>query len=145
MRSPQQFLSIQEVSKRLKVPKPTLRFWEKELAGIIVPLRSNGGQRRYTTENVSVIEEIKRMREMGMSLAKIKRRLGKGQISEVGSQTCPQRSRHARHREVQPRRTGLRGGRGSGNERTDRIGLLAERVAKVVRSEVLRFFEREEG
>ncbi|MCK4728750.1 MAG: MerR family transcriptional regulator [Desulfobacterales bacterium] len=39
-------LTIQEVSKRLKVPKPTLRFWEKELVGIIVLLSSNGRQRK---------------------------------------------------------------------------------------------------
>ena len=61
-------------------------------------------------------------------------------MSKAGSQTCPQRSRHARHREAQPRRTDLRGGRGSGSERTEGIDLLADRVAEVVKSEVLRFF-----
>jgi hypothetical protein len=34
-------LSIQEVSALLKVPKPTLRFWEKEFEGILAPLRTN--------------------------------------------------------------------------------------------------------
>ena len=33
----------------------------------------------------------------------------------------------------------------SGSERTDGIGLLAERVAEVVKMEVLRFFQRREG
>ena len=158
-------LSIQEVSNMLKLPKPTLRFWEKELDGIFMPFRTRGGQRRYNLETISVIEEIKRLRERGMSLSEINRKLGKGQMSEAGSQTCPpsratlnilypfvdslrrggracpQRSRHARHREAQPRRTGLRGGRGSGDERTDRVDLLAARVAEVVRAEVNRFFE----
>jgi len=56
-----------------------------------------------------------------VSLPEIKRKLGKGQILEAGSQTCPQYSR-------------LRGGQGSVDERTDR-------VAEVVKAEVNRFFE----
>jgi len=68
-----------------------------------------------------------------------------GQMSEAGSQTCPQRSRHARHREAQPRRTGFRGGRGPGDERTDGIDLRAERVTDVVKAEVVRSFERGKG
>ena len=66
-------------------------------------------------------------------------------MSEAVSQTCPQRSRHALHSEAQPRRTGLRGGRGAGYERTDEIDLLGERVAETVKMEVLRFFQRGEG
>jgi len=54
-----------------------------------------------------------------------------GQMSEPGSQTCPQRFC-------------LRGGRGSVDERTDRVDLLADRVAEVVKAEVNRFFERVE-
>jgi len=45
------------------------------------------------------------LKKAGLSQIEIKRNLGKGQMSEAGSQTCPQRSRHARHREAQ------RGGR----------------------------------
>ena len=40
-------LSIAEISNKLKIPKHTLRFWEKEFHGMIVPLRTQGGQRRY--------------------------------------------------------------------------------------------------
>ncbi|MCK4528029.1 MerR family transcriptional regulator [candidate division WOR-3 bacterium] len=67
-------ISIQEVSNLLKVPKPTLRFWEKELDGILAPLRTNGGQRRYTVENIAVIEEIQKLKSKGMSLPEIKRK-----------------------------------------------------------------------
>ena len=56
-------LTIKQVSRRLNIPKPTLRFWEKELDGIIVPLRNNGGQRHYTPENIAIIEEIKKLRK----------------------------------------------------------------------------------
>ena len=69
-------LTIQEVSKRLNVARPTLRFWEKELDGVIVPLRTQGGQRRYTPEHLSLIEEIKRLRQKGLSLLDIRMRLG---------------------------------------------------------------------
>ena len=111
-------ISIQEVSALLKVPKPTLRFWEKELEGIFVPMRTNGGQRRYTVENIAVIEEIKKLKSKGMSLPEIQRKLGKGPMSEAGSQR-------------------------SVDERTYRIDLLADKVAEVVKAEVNRFFEGE--
>ena len=68
-------LTINQVSDLLKLPKPTLRFWEKELDGIFVPFRTNGGQRRYTVENIAVIEEIKKLKSKGMSLPEIKRKL----------------------------------------------------------------------
>jgi hypothetical protein len=79
--SREQAITIQQVSQKLDVPKPTLRFWEREFVGILVPLRTNGGQRRYTPEHVSVIEEIKMLKKAGLSLVEIKRRLGKGPMS----------------------------------------------------------------
>ena len=114
----EQAITIQQVSQKLDVPKPTLRFWEREFEGILVPLRTNGGQRRYAPEHVSVIKEIKLLKKAGLSLIEIKRKMGKGPMSEAGSQ-------------------------GSGEGRRGGIDLLAERVAEVVRLEILRFFERE--
>ena len=72
--------SIGQVSKQLDVSCHTLRFWEKELDGILVPLRTSGGQRRYTTEHVKTIREIKRLRDNGFSLAEIKQRMTGGNI-----------------------------------------------------------------
>jgi DNA-binding transcriptional MerR regulator len=71
----EKLLSIEKVSLQLKIPKPTLRFWEKEFKEILVPLRTNGGQRRYTTENITVIEKIKELREEGKRLSEIKREI----------------------------------------------------------------------
>jgi len=112
--------SIQQLSTKLNIPKPTLRFWEKEFEGILLPLRTNGGQRRYAPEHVSIIQEIKMLKKAGLSLIEIKNKLKKGQMAEAGSQRC-------------------------GDEQTDRIDLLVERVAEVVKIEVLRFFQWEEG
>ena len=75
MNRQEQLFTIQQVSSKLNIPKPTLRFWEKELEGILVPLRTRGGQRRYTDEQISVIQEIKKMRNKGVSLPEIKRKL----------------------------------------------------------------------
>jgi len=70
-------LSIQEASQRLKVTKHTLRFWEKKLDGVIVPLRTQGGQRRYASEHLCLIEEIKRLKKKGLSLIDIKNKFDK--------------------------------------------------------------------
>ncbi len=106
-------LSIQQVSQRLNIPKPTLRFWEKEFSGILVPLRTTGGQRRYTSEHISIIEEINSLKKEGLSLSEIKRKL---------EDSCY-----------------------SGNSDREGIDLFAERVAEVVRMEVLKYFEGEAG
>jgi DNA-binding transcriptional MerR regulator len=72
---PEQHFTIQQISRKLNIPKPTLRFWEKELNGIIVPLRTPGGQRRYTMHHLSLIQKIQRMRKQGMRLSEIKTKL----------------------------------------------------------------------
>jgi DNA-binding transcriptional MerR regulator len=71
----EQLFTIQQISRKLNIPKPTLRFWEKELDGIINPLRTPGGQRRYTLEHLSLIQKINRMRKQGMRLSEIKTKL----------------------------------------------------------------------
>lgn len=120
MNQKEQLHTIQQISTKLNIPKPTLRFWEKEFEGILLPLRTNGGQRRYTSEHVSIIEKIKMLKKTGLTLDEIKRKLGKGQMSKTES-------------------------RSSGDGRTDGIDHLSERVAEVVKMEVLRFFQREAG
>ena len=70
-----QLLTIQQISLKLDIPKSTLRFWEKELDGFIVPIRTPGGQRRYSLINLSLIGKVKEFRDMGMSLAEIKSKL----------------------------------------------------------------------
>ncbi len=106
MNRPEHHLTIQQLSLKLKIPKPTLRFWEKEFEGILVPLRTRGRQRRYTAEHISVIEEINNMRREGMSLTEIKRKLGSNNKVQYD------------------------------NSISNGMDLLAERVAEVVRAEV---------
>jgi DNA-binding transcriptional MerR regulator len=76
-------LTIKEASQRLGVTCHTLRFWEKELEGVIVPLRTQGGQRRYTKAHLYILEDIKKLKSRGLSLIEIKNILNRkhGQVS----------------------------------------------------------------
>ena len=65
--------SIQQLSHKLNIPKSTIRFWEKEFKGLIVPGKTKGGQRRYTSEHINIFEGIKKLKEKGMNLSEIKR------------------------------------------------------------------------
>ena len=91
MDSQQRLFTIQQLSQRLSIPKPTLRFWEKEFEGILVPQRTEGGQRRYSIENLSTIAEIRRLKKKGMSLGEIRRQLSNSQEvkkQDPGSIAC---------------------------------------------------------
>ena len=73
MNRQEELFTIQQVSTKLNIPKPTLRFWEKELDGILVPIRTLGKQRRYNLEHLAIIGMVRELREKGMSLAEIKK------------------------------------------------------------------------
>jgi len=106
-------LSIQQISLKLDIPRSTLRFWEKELAGFILPVRTSGGQRRYGLEDLSIIGKVKECRARGMSLSEIKVRLS------AESQDVVKQSQ-------------------LGN-----IDLLAERVAAVIKAEIYTFLSEQ--
>jgi len=106
--------SIQEVSTRANVSKHTLRFWERELTGVIVPLRTDGGQRRYTAYHLVIIEEIKRLKKKGLSLLDIKRILDN---SKDGVQKV---------------------------DDVAKIDLLANQIAEVVKTTLYDFLKKEE-
>jgi DNA-binding transcriptional MerR regulator len=109
MVSPLKTLTIQEVSTRSGVSTHTLRFWEKELGGIIVPQRTKGGQRRYTLEHLLVIEEIKSLKSKGFSLTDIRRELNHAFSSD---------EEHYNHQ---------------------RADVLANKIAEIVRSAIFQF------
>ena len=109
----EQGFSISDVSTRFEIPKPTLRFWEKEFKEILVPLRTQGGQRRYNAEHMAMIKKIKRLQERGMSLSEIRGNL----------------MRDRKKKENDPN--------------LSNIDFLADRIAKAVRDEVYRFLEKE--
>lgn len=83
MKGNHQLLSILQVSEKLNVPKHTLRFWEKELNGLLVPFRTNSGQRRYTMENLLLLGQVKKCRDNGLGLPEIIQRIGQSLEGEV--------------------------------------------------------------
>jgi DNA-binding transcriptional MerR regulator len=50
--------SIGQVHAITGIPKPTIRFWEKEFSRYLTPQRTSGNQRRYNQEMISRIEKI---------------------------------------------------------------------------------------
>jgi len=80
--------TIKQVSEMTDTPPHTLRFWEKEFEGILTPMRTNGGQRRYSGKEISIIRRIKELKNQGISLDRIKKSLsceGSGGASTVSN------------------------------------------------------------
>lgn len=50
---------IKEISLELGVPVSTIRYWQKEFADFVNPERTNGGQRRYSQQDVEKFLQIK--------------------------------------------------------------------------------------
>ena len=59
-----QKLGIGEVSNYLGINISTLRYWEKEFQQFLRTSRTSGGQRRYTAENIKILQEIKYLVEV---------------------------------------------------------------------------------
>jgi DNA-binding transcriptional MerR regulator len=54
-------LSIKEASRLTGVPAYTLRFWEKEFCDFLRPPRTDGGQRRYDSGSLEIVQHIKHL------------------------------------------------------------------------------------
>ncbi len=105
----QQLFTIQQVSRKLDIPKSTLRYWEKEFDGVLAPVRTSGGQRRYTGEDIKTLSRIYRLKKEGMSLNEVKSNF----------------IRRLEDRSTYPQ--------------SEYINLFADRVSKLVKEEVYRF------
>ncbi|GBE30222.1 MAG TPA: MerR family transcriptional regulator [Bacteroidetes bacterium] len=68
--------SIGQVHAITGIPKPTLRFWEKEFSGYLEPIRTEGNQRRYDEVTIQRIERINRLvHKEGYTLEGARRKL----------------------------------------------------------------------
>ncbi len=88
MKKANQLFTISQLSSLLNVSKPTLRFWEKEFSGILVPLRTTGGQRRYNAEHVEIVTKIRSLKNAGMKLDEIRMNMNRtmaGQYADPSS------------------------------------------------------------
>jgi DNA-binding transcriptional MerR regulator len=53
---------IREASEITGVPAHTIRFWEKDFSTYLKPYRTDGGQRRYSLEDIEIIKKIRHFR-----------------------------------------------------------------------------------
>lgn len=69
-------VSISTASVLVGVETHTIRYWEREFAEFLHPVRTAGGQRRYRPEDIEVLKEIKRLlKEELYTIAGAKRKL----------------------------------------------------------------------
>ena len=65
-----QAVSISMAGHITGVEVHTLRYWEREFAGFLGPVRTKGGQRRYRPEDIQTVFTLKRLlREEMFSIA----------------------------------------------------------------------------
>jgi len=76
-------MSIGEVSRRTGVTVPTLRAWERRY-GLLVPVRTAGGHRRYSDDDVRRVVAVLELTGQGWAVAAAARRVaGEGSASPV--------------------------------------------------------------
>jgi len=77
---------IKQVGEELDVPVSTIRFWQKEFAGFIRPQRTDGGQRRYSEQDVAKFRQIRDMvydKKMSIDQAKQILKSGNAELSRI--------------------------------------------------------------
>ncbi|MFQ3588605.1 MAG: MerR family transcriptional regulator [Fimbriimonadaceae bacterium] len=73
---PDRAVSISVASEITGVEVHTLRYWEREFAPYLAPVRTEGGQRRYRPEDIQTVFVIKKLlRDDMFSIAGAKRHL----------------------------------------------------------------------
>jgi DNA-binding transcriptional MerR regulator len=73
-----QAVSISAAAGITGVEIHTLRYWEREFADFLCPVRTDGGQRRYRPEDIQTLFTIKRLlRDEMFSIAGARRTLAK--------------------------------------------------------------------
>jgi MerR family transcriptional regulator, copper efflux regulator len=67
-------LSIAEVSRQTGIPVTTLRFYERELPGLLPVRKTTGGHRRYRSEDVARLDAVRRLTHAeGLKLSDVRR------------------------------------------------------------------------
>ncbi|MBL8065508.1 MAG: MerR family transcriptional regulator [Chthonomonadaceae bacterium] len=71
-----QVVSIKTASEITGVEIHTLRYWEREFAGYLNPVRTTGGQRRYRPDDIQAVLVLKKLlREQMFSIAGARKHL----------------------------------------------------------------------
>jgi len=66
-------VSIAEVSRQTGIPVTTLRFYEKELPGLLPIRKTHGGHRRYRPEDIAKLALVRRLTaQEGVTLRQVR-------------------------------------------------------------------------
>ena len=79
----EQLFTIHQASQKCNLPKSTLRFWERRFSPFLNPIRSSGGQRRYSNKHLSIIDRIKVLKKQGFVLDEVRHALTQDQAAAV--------------------------------------------------------------
>ena len=60
-----------------------MRFGERRFSPVLNPIRSPGGQRRYSKEHLNIIARIKILKKQGLGLDEVRQALAQGQVAAV--------------------------------------------------------------
>jgi len=75
LKSPRMF-SIGQVNAITGIPKPTIRYWEKEFKDYLDPARTTGNQRRYDERSIADLERVNYLVKMqGYTIEGARRKL----------------------------------------------------------------------
>ena len=62
-------MTIKEVEEKLRVPRASIRFYEKE--GLISPKREENGYREYSEQDVATLKKVVLLRKLGIAVSDI--------------------------------------------------------------------------
>lgn len=79
-----QFQRIGDISNNLGISPRTIRYYEE--LGLIVPKRTNGGFREYSSPEIKKLQSVLRLKNLGLSLEEI-RKIVKMRRSIVGKKS----------------------------------------------------------
>jgi DNA-binding transcriptional MerR regulator len=86
---PGKLYSIGQVHAITGIPKPTLRFWEKEFAEYLQPDRTRGNQRRYDENTIDKIERINKLvHKEGYTLDGARRKLSAEEAAKEAAEAA---------------------------------------------------------
>ena len=75
-------MNIKEVERRSGLPRSGIRYYESE--GLLSPVRLENGYRDYSQADLDTLLKIKRLRELGLTLAEIRAvQSGQMQLSDA--------------------------------------------------------------
>ena len=87
----QKYLRIGDVARLLGVKPSVVRFWETQFPRL-KPKKTRRGQRIFSPEDVELLQEIQReLKETGMTIEGLKKKMAKGKVGIKGSDTSIER------------------------------------------------------